>query len=99
LSSIVSVLPTTPLSSLFTPKIPAQGVFLSEDEGKLGESSKAGKERAVPLKRVELRIGGMTVRLISLTRGRILTVLSAEVSFNNRESVQSRSPYSRSGES
>jgi hypothetical protein len=39
-----------------SPKIPTQAVFLEAEEPKLGESSKAA------MRRVELKVGGMTVR-------------------------------------
>lgn len=62
LQSIASA--ASPLKSLFTPRLPDQAVFLP-DEDKLGESSRMAldKEMLVDgarLKRVELKIGGMT---------------------------------------
>ncbi|KAK8844036.1 hypothetical protein IAR55_006830 [Kwoniella newhampshirensis] len=64
LSSIVNTIPISPISKLFTsPRIP-QGITLGDEEGKLGESSRTGaglsKEAPSGLKRVELRVGGMT---------------------------------------
>ncbi|WRT69073.1 uncharacterized protein IL334_006056 [Kwoniella shivajii] len=61
LNSFVSAIPA-PITSIFTsPRIP-QGITLGEEDGKFGESSTAGLSKEAPdgLKRVELRVGGMT---------------------------------------
>ncbi|WWD21309.1 hypothetical protein CI109_105793 [Kwoniella shandongensis] len=64
LSSIVNYSPIAPISNLFTSPRVSQGITLGDDEAKLGESSRTGaglsKEAPVGLKRVELRVGGMT---------------------------------------
>ncbi len=63
LASIASVIPTTLFSS---PKLASQAVFLDEEEGKLGESGRAGSSQGLTegLRRVELKVGGMTVSMI-----------------------------------
>ena len=64
MTSVSSILPATHLSTLFSsPKIALQPVFLDEDEERLGEGSRAGSSKCSPekLRRVELRVGGMTV--------------------------------------
>jgi hypothetical protein len=52
---------TNPIATIFTsPKVPTQAVFLDEEEAKLVESSDAASKGVY--KRVELKVGGMTVR-------------------------------------
>lgn len=61
LSSIVNTIPA-PLTNLFTSPRVEQRVLLEEDEVPLEEGSQSlSKEAPVGLRRVELRIGGMTV--------------------------------------
>lgn len=61
LSSIVNTIPA-PLTNLFTSPRVEQRVFLEEDEVPLEEGSQSlSKEAPVGLRRVELRVGGMTV--------------------------------------
>ena len=64
ISSVISTLPTAQLYALFpSASSTPQAVFLDEDdEGKVAESSRA---HAVvkDIRRVELRVGGMTVGL------------------------------------
>ncbi|WWC73094.1 uncharacterized protein I206_107059 [Kwoniella pini CBS 10737] len=66
LNSFTSVIPT-PITSIFTSPRISQGITLgSEEEGKLGESSRSttaallSKDAPEGLRRVELRVGGMT---------------------------------------
>lgn len=61
MSSIVNTIPA-PLANLFTSPRVEQRVLLEEDEVPLEEGSQSlSKEAPVGLRRVELRIGGMTV--------------------------------------
>lgn len=69
---------TEPIASIFTsPRVATQGLFLTEDfdddeddggERKLGESSTAAAKRG-HIKRVELKVGGMTVSRTWCRRG------------------------------
>jgi len=57
---------TNPIATIFTsPKASTQAVFLDDEEAKLGEPSEAAAKGAY--KRVELKVGGMTVRLFPIS--------------------------------
>ncbi|WVQ93212.1 hypothetical protein IAU59_000276 [Kwoniella sp. CBS 9459] len=68
LNSFIDAIPT-PITSIFTSPRVSQGITLGDEEGKIGESSRTGagvgsallsKEAPEGLRRVELRVGGMT---------------------------------------
>ena len=62
-SGLLSTIMASPLA-LFSPKATYGQVLLEDDEIKPGESSKSALLDPAGCKRVELRIGGMTVSLL-----------------------------------